>query len=299
MDIEYLKRFVLVSQTLNFRKASDTLFISQPTLSHSISALEKEIGVPLFERNTKTVKLTPAGEKFMQACMQMLKIYEGVTTELAMNAAKSSNILHIGYTGPALGRGLSPLVTEFKAANPDVDIRLSRYHGTEVRDALDNKEIQLAIVFEEYGTNIPNSQFTKVSSEKFKLVVNKDSKYIGLDHMSLKDIVSEPLLICQRDMSPFYYDKVLDLFAYSGLNVHIGQEVRRISDIYRLVDMGLGYAIMSLSDTSFYDNFNLKFIDIDGIPEDMLYHNRIMVWKGNLSPAAAKFREIVSRSKVK
>lgn len=61
MNLEHIKRFIAVGQCLNFSKAADMLFISQPTLSHSIVSLEKELGTPLLVRNTRIVKLTRRG----------------------------------------------------------------------------------------------------------------------------------------------------------------------------------------------------------------------------------------------
>lgn len=65
MELNWLRTFIAASQTRNFRKASEQLYISQPSVSVHIKQLEKELGVALFERSNKKVALTEAGRYFV------------------------------------------------------------------------------------------------------------------------------------------------------------------------------------------------------------------------------------------
>lgn len=76
MTIEYIKRFITTAEYLNFSKAADVLSVSQPALSYSISMLEKKIGIPLFQRDTTSVKLTPAGERFLPTAVKIIDLYD-------------------------------------------------------------------------------------------------------------------------------------------------------------------------------------------------------------------------------
>ncbi len=72
MNIEHLKRFVAVAETLSFSKAAKQLYIGQPGLSQSIAKLEKVIGIKLLERTRQTVKLTNAGIVFYREAKKIL-----------------------------------------------------------------------------------------------------------------------------------------------------------------------------------------------------------------------------------
>ena len=76
MDLQQLRFLVKISQTLNFSKAAEELYISQPTLSHQIRRLEDELGVRLLERSTRNVELTPIGRECVNLAQQMVDLAE-------------------------------------------------------------------------------------------------------------------------------------------------------------------------------------------------------------------------------
>lgn len=297
MDIDYLKRFVIVGQTLNFRKASELLYISQPALTHSINTLEKELNVTLLERNTKNVRLTELGKIFLESCLQIIAIYDDTIASITNEANRKSNILNIGYVGPALGKNLSPWIIKYREQYPDISLQVIRYRSTEIQDALADNFIQLGIVYDGFlNNNMINSEI--IAIEEFKLMVNSSNPLAKYDHFSLDMISNEPMLLCNKESSPHYYNKILEFFDMANVIPNITFEAKDISEIYRLVDMGLGSAIMSVADTKYYDNYNLKFINIDGISKDKLQHRRILAWCGELTPAAKKFKQIVDDSPI-
>ena len=124
MDIEYIKRFITVAQCLNFSKAADMLFISQPTLSYSISSLEKKLGTQLLVRNTKTVQLTRAGEMFLPAATEIVERFQNIVNEIDTELNLGSDALNIGYIGPAMDNMLSEWVKKFRKINPNAKIHI-------------------------------------------------------------------------------------------------------------------------------------------------------------------------------
>jgi len=292
MDIEYLKRFVVVGHELNFRKASELLFISQPALTHSINTLEKELNVTLLERNTKNVRLTEVGKLFLESCTELLRIYDNAIASINHEATKDSNVLNIGYVGPAMGKNFSPWIITFRETYPDINIQIIRYRSTEIFEALESKAIQLAFVYEGSITG-SSINYIVISEEKFQLMVNSQNPLSIYKSLPLSRIKDEYFLICNKESSPNYYTTVMSFFEEAEISPKFSYGVKDISEIYRLVDMNMGVAIMSVADTSYYDNYNLRFIEIEGIDPKKLSHNKVMAWTGNLSPAAKKFKKIV------
>lgn len=290
MDIEYIKRFITVAQCLNFSKAADTLFISQPTLSYSISSLEKKLGTQLLTRNTKTVQLTRAGEMFLPAALEILDTFQTVMTDIKQELNLGGDTLNIGYIGPAMDNMLSGWVKQFRTANPEVKIHILRYSSSKVAEAFQNRSIHLGILYKMNLVNLPGLKYREVGNERFKVLLNSDHPLAGCERIGLDRLKGEPFLICERSCSPNYYDRVLSICAKRGYKPEISQTLGLVGDIYRLVGAGLGVAIMSHSESRSYDAYNVKFVDIDD--GDDLNNSVVMAWANNLSPLARQFRDI-------
>lgn len=297
MDIEYLRRFAVLGRELNYHKAAEHLFISQPALSHSIQILEKELNVSLFERNTKNVSLTEIGKTFLKSCSEVLNKYDEALELISKEASDEEKVLNIGYSGPALSKSLSPWIIEFRERYPEIDIHVVRYHSNEMSDALESKAIQMAFVYEE-AINKNAVLFDLILIEKFMLMVNSSSPLAAYDSISLSEIKDEHFLVCRRESAPNYYDTVMGFFETAGITPNFSNEVKEISELYRLVDMNMGVAIMSVDDTSYYDNYHLKFIQIEDIDESRLRHKRVMAWTNEMTSPAKKFRKIVEDNPV-
>lgn len=290
MDIEYIKRFITVAQCLNFSKAADTLFISQPTLSYSISSLEKKLGTQLLMRNTKAVQLTRAGELFLPAALEILDTFQTVVTEIKQELNLDNDTLNIGYIGPAMDNMLSGWIKQFRADNPEAKIHILRYSSSKVAEAFQNHSIHLGILYQMNLVNLPGLKYREVGCERFKALLNSDHPLAGQEKISLKQLEGEPFLICERACSPNYYDRVLSICEKRGYEPKISQTLGLVGDIYRLVGAGLGVAIMSHSNSRSYDAYNVKFVDIDD--GDDLRNSVVMAWANDLSPLARRFRDI-------
>lgn len=290
MDIEYIKRFIAVGQCLSFSKAADMLFISQPTLSHSISTLEKKLGAPLFARSTKSVKLTPAGELFLPAAIEIVELYQNVVSEISQASDLDRNTLNIGYTGPATDNMFSSWIKTFRKVCPDVKVYILHYHSSKIIEAFENRDIHLGVLYKMNAADVPGLKYREVGREKFKLLVNAGHPLASRSRVDLAELKDEPFLICERSCSPSYYDKVLAICERRGLKPKIFQSVALVSDIYRLVSAELGVAVLSYSETRSYDAYNVKFVDI-GDEEDLM-NSVVIAWMDRLSPPARQFKDI-------
>lgn len=290
MDIEYIKRFITVAQCLNFSKAADMLFISQPTLSYSISSLEKKLGTQLLVRNTKTVQLTRAGEMFLPAATDIVERFQNIVNEIDTELNLGSDALNIGYIGPAMDNMLSEWVKKFRKINPNAKIHILRYSSTKVVEAFQNNAIHLGILYEMNLCNLTGLKYRQVGNERFKVLLSAEHPLANRDRIDLKQLKDEPFLICERSCSPNYYDKVFSICEKRGYEPKVSQTLGMVGDIYRVVGANLGVAIMSHSAARSYDAYNVKFVDIDD--EEDLNNSVVMAWSSNLSPLARQFRDL-------
>ncbi len=289
MDIEYIKRFIVVSECMNFSKAAEQMFISQPTLSHSISALEKKLGTPLFVRNTKRVKFTRAGELFLPAAKEIVAIYERTANEIAHEMDVGNEMLNIGYIGPTLDTRFTGWVKAFRAAWPEARVHIEHYPTSAIAELFENHRIHLGILYKMNTTSIQGLKFQEVGQERFRVCISADHPLAQQERIELSQLRDETFLICERPTSPNYYDRIRTICSKRGFEPARVQKVRLVGDIYRLAGLGLGVAIMSYSEARSYESYNIKFVEIDD--EEDLINSVVIAWKDSLSFLARQFRD--------
>ena len=221
MEIEYLKRFVVVGKTLNFRKAADILFISQPTLSHSITNLEKLLGAPLFARDTKSVSLTAEGEAFFPVAEEIVEKYENAVRSIFYDINPDEANLQIGYVGPTLDNTITPWLKAFHKLYPEANIELTHYNGREVKDMFVKHSVQIAVMYEENALEIPKANYEVVEKETYRLLVNVNNPLADKESVTLEEIANEHLIIWEQQRYPFIHNKILSFFEERGLKPDI------------------------------------------------------------------------------
>jgi len=124
MELRYLTAFITVAEELHFGRAAKRLQMAQPPLSQQIRRLEKELGVQLFERNTRSVRLTSAGESFLEPARTVLQ-----NLNLARLAAKAAGRgeygrVSVGFAGASSHETLPRLTRAIRASHPGIELAL-------------------------------------------------------------------------------------------------------------------------------------------------------------------------------
>jgi len=141
MELRHLRYFVALTEELHFGRAADRLSITQSPLSAAIQALEGELGVQLFERTSKHVRMTPAGAAFLievRSILQQVKL-AGETAQSI--AAGMRGRLDIGFTGSMIYRQVPAIITTFKLQFPSIDVNLREMSTSEQINALSRGEL--------------------------------------------------------------------------------------------------------------------------------------------------------------
>src|ERR1700730_1372604 len=124
MEIRHLRCFVAVAEELHFARAAERLHIEQSPLSRAIKDLEYDLGAQLFERTTRSTRLTWAGQVFMDEAQRVLLTLEQAKASVKAAAAGFRGTLRIALSdGVALPR-LASLLARCRQEDPEVDIRL-------------------------------------------------------------------------------------------------------------------------------------------------------------------------------
>lgn len=149
MQLRQLQYFVAVAEQLNFRKAAERLYVTQPLLSKQISELEDEIGYPLFIRNTRSVSLTPAGEVMLSEANKLIRQADSLLFSV-QNAAKYGNdygILHVGYEESFSQHMLAQILNQLRMEYPGIEVNIQRFTSNEIKKALQEGIIDIGFIF--------------------------------------------------------------------------------------------------------------------------------------------------------
>lgn len=190
LDTRLLRAFVAVAEELNFTRAAARLFVAQQALSAQIRQLEKRLGVALFERTTRKVELTAAGERLLPHARATLQALDAGTSalEAAQRAARAN--LRVGMSGTAMVPVAGETIRRFGDAHPEVELVVSNAGLDQPAAGLAEGTVDVAFVrppFADEGI----SMVTVLTEERYA-VLPRDHPLAGREHVRPEDVVNEP-----------------------------------------------------------------------------------------------------------
>ena len=193
MNLSHLRYFVQLAHTKHYTKAAEQLYITQPSLSHAIGKLERELGVPLFEKAAAGLELTVFGEKFLQDVESALEILDS-SVDYLQRSAKGNGVIRVGILR-TLGVEYAPkLIRKFLDENKDKQIEFTIHTGItkELLDKLKQREFDIVL-----SSRAPEQY--KLCSEPILhqdmvLIVPTDHPLAKYHTIDLADTVNEPFI---------------------------------------------------------------------------------------------------------
>lgn len=189
MDIVQLKYFKAVAETGHLTNAAKQLNVAQPALSVSISRLENELGVPLFDRQGRRIALNSYGKMYLSYVEQALAILEHGQSEIQAQSEKNENVLNLGLVSKLFSQ---MVLIGFKELYPDSRIR--SYDIME--DGIDEELLKgdVDYVLASRLRQNPEIVGEEIFRERYLLAVPSDSIYASCKEISLKDIRGEEFI---------------------------------------------------------------------------------------------------------
>ena len=142
MELRHLRYFVAVVEEQSFTKAAEKLFIAQPPLSRQIQNLEQELDIQLFERGSRPLKTTEAGQFFYQHAVKLLSNAEEIKS-MTKRIGIADRTISIGFVGSLLFGLLSRIVFLFKQQHPQLKIEMVEMNTSEQIQALKEGRIDV------------------------------------------------------------------------------------------------------------------------------------------------------------
>jgi LysR family transcriptional regulator, benzoate and cis,cis-muconate-responsive activator of ben and cat genes len=243
VDLRQLRYFVTVANERNFTRAADRLHIAQPPLSRQIQQLESELGSELIDRTSRPLGLTKAGRVLYEQAVQILSRVDEMKAMVGQAVALEKRRFAIGFVASTIYARLPPLIREFRAATPNVDLTLVELVSLEQIAALKEGRIDLGfgrVRFEDDAV-----RRTILREEPLVAAVPAAHPLAQVEGpISLAQIAREPLIVYPRIPRPGYADQVLALFHDQGLVPRIAQEARELQIAIGLVAAEEGLCIV-------------------------------------------------------
>lgn len=299
MDVRQLRHFVMVAETLHFGRAAEKLGMTQPPLSQSIMALERELGAPLFLRTKRSVALTPFGAEWLvhvRAALDGVKALPDIARRLRDG---ETGRLELSFVSTADYSILPDLVRRTASLYPDVDIALTEATSDVQIAALLNGDGHAGIVIPPAHGALPAAlAYRKLVSEPLIAAVPESwlkEKRLSLrgGKLSATDVIASPLVIFPKRSAPAFYDLVMDYFVSRGGQARIAQEAIQMQTIIALVSAGMGIALVPAS-LRHLARTSVRYVDLpDGAPS---LETGIVWRRDETAPTLARFLEIVSET---
>ena len=244
MDLRQIRYFVAVAEDEHFGRASERIHIAQPALSRQIQLLEAELGVTLFDRLPRGVKLSAAGRTFREHCSQILLNLNHAVSETQAVARGEAGMLKLGFIEVAAWNGIIPeAIMEFRRANPGVRLVLSAMTSLNQIDAIYDGRIDAGFL---YNPPIdPALTVLPVTRHAVLLAVQAGSEFAGKKSVAVSELAGKPLISFYRRESPTYYDELHRGLFQAGVAVNIVHEAENEAEMLALVTTGLGIALVN------------------------------------------------------
>ena len=295
MDLRQFRYFIAVAEERHFRRAADRLHMSQPPLSQQIQAMEEELGVALFVRGRRPIRLTAAGETFLRRARAILE----QTTNAAIEARKigrgESGRLVIGFMSAAMLGRFPSLLRDFRAANPDVVVELAQLPPKEQMEAaaagrIDLGFLAIAPLRQEVTVDGIQLEVSRIWEEELVAAVGAGHRLANQRTIALNALAGETFITLPRAPETGHYDQVAQLCRTRGrFRVNIGQVVEQLPAALALVAAGYGVSLVPACATDGWRGL----VNFPRLKERPKIPVTIVQRVDNVSPVLAAFQKIL------
>ncbi len=244
-EMNQLRYFVAVAEELNFRRAARRLNITQPPLSRHINLLEHAIGVRLFDRTNRSVRLTAAGERFLFDAIDILKRAEAAALFARQTERGESGSIVLGFVPSATLEVIPRIVLRARQQMPGLSLTLREMMSYEQIEGLMAGSLEIGLT--RLPGRRPNLILRKVWSEPFVLATPANHPLATKVGISVSDLHDVDFIGYSTERGGFLYEVVQGYLNSEGVTPRTVFSVAQSRTIMALVDAGLGVGLVPRS----------------------------------------------------
>ena len=242
-----LRYVIAVAEELHFSRAADKLHVSQPSLSKQIKELEASLGIALFERTKRAVRITEAGEIFVQEARQAL-----LHGERAVNLAQSahrSGAFSLGYSLYVSHDFISTIRRLFASQFPKTQFSLMGAFADEQMESIRTGALDAGLFT--LPISVGTLAVQRLHKESLWVVIPQRHRLARVHAVRLRELGRMPMIVLAKRLCPQLHDRIHQAFARENSMPRLGQEVMTPAEAIPMVVGGLGFALIRECDHQF------------------------------------------------
>lgn len=289
LDLRRLRYFIQIAEARSYSKAAIGLAVGQPALSRYIRDIENDIGITLFYRDGRGVKLTDAGQRLYTRGQEILARVEAAKSELANLKGVLTGSISLAIQ-PSLGRLLTaPIARRIVDEFPQVRLHITEGMSGHILGWLASGSVDIALHYDQ--PNLSRIPRERLAAQDLLLVGPRNANLSLSQRQSFFDIVKLPLILPGK---PHSLRVSLDaLAAKKGVSFHVPVEVDSASGIVELIEQGMGYGILPMA--SFSKALHEGSVSASWIVKPQITRILLMMTASHqpVTPLARKVMEII------
>ena len=272
MDIKDMRAFYAIVEEGNISHAAQRLDIAQPALSRQMKRLETSLGVQLFERGSRRIRLTDAGRVMYTRVEHILGMVDGTVREITEIGSGIAGSIRLGTITTSGALLLPELISEFHSRYPNVTYQIWEAEGARILELLDNRVIEIGITRTQVDSKVYES--IVLPNEPLVLIMNKEQEIGAVsDKVELKELKDQPIIIPLRWQSVFIAN--CRKLGFEPNIVCVSDSI--VQDLL-LAKMGMGMALLPVSSKTLLTDGNLIYKKL--IEPEMSTHT-VIAWLKN------------------
>jgi DNA-binding transcriptional LysR family regulator len=291
MELRHLMAFVMVAEELHFGRAAERLGIAQPQLSQHVRRLEADLGVKLFERSTRSVRLTQSGQAMLEPARKVLRDTDLARRAAILGTAEIVGRVVIGYAGASSREVLPQLARAVRAEQPGIELALhSLVYGGAAPAQVASGAVDIG--FSRLPVNRNDVRTRVFTYERVVAALPADHPLASRPQVKLQDLADEPFVTFPATQGSTVRGAMMRLTHEAGFTPHILQEAPDSYTILGLVAAGVGVTL-TVSSVQHIDTPGLVYRDLEG---PAIHLAPALVWRRlNLSLATQSVLDILER----
>jgi DNA-binding transcriptional LysR family regulator len=290
MELRQIHYFIAIAEAEHFGRASTRLRIAQPALSRQIRQLEEELGVALFERLPRGVRLTAAGRMFLDEARAVQAQVARAAAAARAVAAGQAGALRLTFIEAVAWHGLVPdAIRRFREAYPGVEMSLAAMPTAEQLAALRQGRTDAALVYNPAPADDLAAQ--PLVRHPILLAVPAASPLADRAEVTTADLAGQPMVGFQRRASPRFFDDVHARLRAAGVTPRYIAELMAETEMLALVSAGAGVALANACQR-WRPPHGVRFVPIRDFGVSLALH--LVHRRGDATPTVAPFARILA-----
>ncbi|MCH4868421.1 LysR family transcriptional regulator [Pseudomonas sp. TMW22089] len=243
IETRLLRQFIAVAEELNFNKAAIRLHMAQPPLSQAINRLEDKLGFSLFTRNKRGVKLTPAGDAFLNTAYSTLKELELGIEHARQVSQGIAGKLTVTALSIAYYESLLSTLRQFRESYPKVQLIIKEMPSSSQARAIVSGEADIAFM-RKLPISAQNVESRLLLDEEIVMALPADHPKAKEGRIDLRDFAGEDFVFTPQALGIGYHSQLIALCEAAGFYPRVVQEAAQIQTLIGLVACGFGVALV-------------------------------------------------------